>query len=280
MARTQRAVVSDAVGVPAPAWIQPLPALRLINAAKVYPLNGGHVIAFERITLDVAAGEILCLLGPNGCGKSTMLRVLAGLERLTRGQAEVFGEPLTGPDPRVGVVFQDPLLLPWLTIAENVGFGLRFAANGRIRDGHERVDTLLDYLGVRHVADAYPWQVSGGIAQRVAIARTLLRQPQALLMDEPFAALDPVTRMELQDWFLQIARAHQMTVVFVTHDAGEAIYLGDRVALITPHPGRVHRQWNVVSSHAGTRADILTSGLYREIFSEFLGLLRPEGGAT
>jgi len=249
-------------------------ALRLLNAAKAYPLGNRPVVAFERVNLDVLAGEILCLLGPNGCGKSTMLRVLAGLEGLTSGEMLAFGEPVTGPDPRIGVVFQDSLLLPWLTIAENVGFGLRFEANRHIRDGGERVSILLDQLGLRRLAHAYPWQVSGGTAQRVALARTLLRRPVALLMDEPFAALDPVTRMELQDWFLQIARAHRMTVVFVTHDPGEALYLGDRVALMSAHPGRIHRQWEASSLRFGTRADILTSALYREIFAEFLGLLR------
>lgn len=249
-------------------------ALRLIDAAKAYSLHGEPVVAFDRVTLEVAEGEILCLLGPNGCGKSTMLRVMAGLEALTAGSVEVFNEPLSGPDARVGVVFQDPLLLPWLTIAENVGFGQRFAANRRIRDGRARMEALLDRLGLVTLAGAYPWQVSGGIAQRAAFARAMLRGPGALLMDEPFASLDPVTRMEMQDWVLQIVRAQAMTVVFVTHDAGEALYLGDRVVLMTPHPGRIHRQWEVASAHLGTRADILTSSVYREIFAEFLTLLK------
>jgi ABC-type nitrate/sulfonate/bicarbonate transport system ATPase subunit len=249
-------------------------ALRLVGAVKAYPMRGQMVEAFHGVTLDVFESEILCLLGPNGCGKSAMLRVLGGLEGLTAGQIVLFDRSLTGPDPHIGMVFQDPLLLPWLTIAENVGFGLRFAANRQIQDGRDRVRVLLDQLGLRRAAQAYPWQVSGGIAQRAAIARALLRRPRVLLMDEPFAALDPVTRMEMQDWFLQIAREQGMTVVFVTHDAGEAIYLGDRVALMTAHPGRIHREWEVTLAHLGTRADILTSGLYREILSEFLGLLK------
>ncbi len=266
---------------PAAEFLPPVPhlagrlaVLRLRDAVKTYRPNGRPVTAFEQVNLEVASGEILCLLGPNGCGKSTMLRVLAGLERLTGGTLELFGKPVTDPDPRVGVVFQDSLLLPWLTIAENVGFGLRFSANRRLADDRGPVDVLVEQLGLRRVAHAYPWQISGGTAQRAAIARALLRQPQVLLMDEPFAALDPVIRMELQDWFLQIARVYQMTVVFVTHDAGEAIYLGDRVALMSPHPGRIHRQWEVASARVGTRADILTSAVYREIFTEFLQLLR------
>lgn len=245
-----------------------------MDAAKAYSIHGEPVVAFDRVTLEVAEGEILCLLGPNGCGKSTLLRVMAGLEALTAGSVEAFNEPLGGPDARVGMVFQDPLLLPWLTIAENVGFGQRFAANRGIRDGRARMEALLDRLGLARFVRAYPWQVSGGIAQRAAFARALLRGPSVLLMDEPFAALDPVTRMEMQDWVLQIVRAQSMTVVFVTHDAGEALYLGDRVILMTPHPGRIHRQWEVASAHFGTRADILTSSLHREIFAEFLTLLK------
>ncbi len=249
-------------------------ALRVIDAVKAYPLSGTLVAAFDRINLEVAEGEMLCLLGPNGCGKSTMLRTLAGLEKLTAGEIELFGKHMTGPDARVGVVFQDPLLLPWLTIAENVGFGLRFAANRAAAGAGDHVGALLDALGLRRFAHAYPRQVSGGTAQRAAVARALLRRPRVLLMDEPFAALDPVTRMELQDWFLQIARAQEMTVVFVTHDAGEALYLGDRVVLMTPQPGRIHREWEVRSVHFGTRVDILTSDPYREILAEFLSLLR------
>src|SRR5262249_17275606 len=217
---------------------------------------------FHSLDLAVETGQVFALLGPSGCGKSTLLRVLAGLESLSAGRLEIAegtpragsadgaGNGTAGPDGvgtdrisrRLGIVFQEPLLFPWLTVAESVALGLRYRAN-RAAAPTESVDQLLRDFGLAPVAHAYPSELSGGQAQRASLPRTIVTRPAILLLDEPFAALDPRTRATLQDWLLDIVRQRRLTVVLVTHDVNEALYLGDRVALMSSSPSTIVRVW-------------------------------------
>ncbi len=183
------------------------------------------------IRLQLVPGEIVGLLGPHGCGKSALLRILAGLDRAYDGRVELTGRRLTGPDPAVGVMFQEPRLLPWLDVAHNVAFGAPLDA--------ARVAELLAEVGLSRQAGALPRQLSGGQAQRVALARALYARPRLLLLDEPFAALDASTRSRLQDLLLRLAVQHGSTLLLATHDVEEAAYLSDRVLVMSGDPGRI-----------------------------------------
>ncbi len=212
--------------------------LELRAADKAY---GGRAV-LRGLDLVIEPGAVLVVLGHSGSGKTTLLRVLAGLEELDGGELLRGGRPVT-PRPRTGVVFQQPLLLPWLTVRENAALGLGYRANrGRVPDPAAEVETLLGWLGLAELADASPAALSGGQAQRVAIARALAIRPELLLLDEPFSALDPVTRADLQDRLRTLIRELHLTVVLVTHDVDEALYLGDRIALLDGS-GRVAQEW-------------------------------------
>ena len=192
--------------------------------------------AVSGIDLDIEDGEFLCLIGPSGCGKSTLLMALAGFVAPNRGSLRLGGAEVTGPDPHCGVVFQGTeALFDWLTVRQNVAFGPRMRGVPRARQ-REIVDEYLGLVGLRHAADRYPSQLSGGMRQRVQIARVLANQPRVVLMDEPFGALDAQTREVMQGELDRIWRTHRSTVVFVTHDIDEAILLADRVAVMTAGP--------------------------------------------
>lgn len=200
--------------------------------------------ALDDIDLEVRDGEFLVLLGPSGCGKSTLLELLAGLQQPDAGTVRYRGAPLSGPDGELGVVFQDPALFPWRTVARNVGIGLEL--NGAPRAARRaRVLEELARVGLEGFADRYPHQLSGGMRQRAGIARALARDPRVLLMDEPFGAVDHLTRLQLQSDLLDLWEQERRTVVFVTHDVGEAVYLADRIVLLSPRPGRVFREFVV-----------------------------------
>jgi len=206
--------------------------LALDRIGKTYP-NG--VRALDGVTLNVAPGEILSVVGGSGCGKSTLLRVISGLDRPT-GRVSLDGVLITAPHPKIGMVFQEPRLLPWLTVADNVGFGLpKLAQAVRKR----RVAAQLQRVGLFEKAGVWPRELSGGQAQRVAIARALVTRPEVLLLDEPFSALDAFARTDLQDHLLSLWVEPKPTLVVVTHDVDEAIVLGDRVVVMRPRPGRV-----------------------------------------
>jgi NitT/TauT family transport system ATP-binding protein len=216
------------------------PAIRIRGVRKVFPAGGREIVALEGIDLDVAAGEFVCLLGPSGCGKSTLLNAIAGFSPPSSGEVTALGRPVAGPGPDRAMVFQEYALFPWMTVERNVAFGLEVAgaAPERIR---QVVGGLLKRLGLTDFRDRFPKDLSGGMRQRVAIARVLAIDPPMLLMDEPFGALDALTRRSLQDELLRLWAEDRKTIVFVTHGIEEAIYLGDRVVVMTYRPGAVKR---------------------------------------
>ena len=218
--------------------------IEIVGAGKEYVLGDRVVLAFEGVDLTVGRGEIVSVVGPSGCGKSSLLKAIACLEPLSRGEIRFAGEGLLGPDPRIGVVFQEARLLPWLTVRENAALAEKFAAH-RDRGAGESVDELLTRVGLDGFSDAYPSQISGGMAQRAALARTLLQRPEVILFDEPFASLDALRRMELQMWLFRMLKNGGTAALFVTHDLDEALIMGDRVAVMTRGPGRIHRVYDV-----------------------------------
>jgi NitT/TauT family transport system ATP-binding protein len=212
--------------------------IALRGVTKSFPVDGGRLLAVDAIDLDVPDGEFLTLVGPSGCGKSTLLDLISGLTAPTSGELLLGGRPITGPGLDRGVVFQQYALFPWRTALANVAFGLETQGVGR-RERTDRARAVLELVGLAGFADRYPHQLSGGMKQRVAIARSLAYEPEVLLMDEPYAALDAQTREALQDQLLDIWRRTGTTVVFITHSIEEAVYLGRRVAVMTSRPGRI-----------------------------------------
>ena len=216
----------------------PEPEIRIRGVKKVFGANGSGVLALDGIDLDVSRGELVCFLGPSGCGKSTLLNAVAGFSLPTTGEIVAAGRLVTEPGPDRGMVFQEYALFPWMTVRSNVAFGLemRREPKQRIR---ETVDALLHKLRLTEFADRFPKDLSGGMRQRVAIARILALDSPILLMDEPFGALDALTRRNLQDELLRIWTELKKTILFVTHGIEESIYLADRIVVMTYRPGRV-----------------------------------------
>ena len=208
-----------------------------------YGTGASAVRALERANLGFGQGDFVCVVGPSGCGKTTMMQTLAGFLKPTAGEVSVDGAVVTGPGPERGVVFQQPTLFPWLTVAANAGFGPRLAGHGKAAEA--RVEQWLRTTGLWEFRDRYPYELSGGMQQRLAIARALCNEPKVLLMDEPFGALDAMTKESLQDELLAVHRRTDMSVVFITHDIDEAVYLGDRVVVLSGPPGRVHQEISI-----------------------------------
>jgi ABC-type nitrate/sulfonate/bicarbonate transport system ATPase subunit len=199
--------------------------------------------ALSNISLSVAAGELVSLIGPSGCGKSTLLRLIAGLESPDSGELLIGSEKITEPGAERGLVFQDPNLFPWLTVRRNIQAGL--VARGVLRENHGEVDDFMRLVGLETFADAYPHHLSGGMAQRVALARAHINHPKVLLLDEPLGALDAFTRMRMQDEVLRLWQARGTTMLLVTHDIDEAIYMSGRIMIMSPRPGRIERTISV-----------------------------------
>ena len=214
-------------------------SIQVQNVGQVFRTSGAEVVALSDVSLDIKPGRFVVLVGPSGCGKSTLLMMLAGLRQQTSGTILINGAPIAAPDPnRVGVVFQEPSLFPWLTAEENVEFPLALRGVAKA-ERRTKAEEMLKLVGLEGFGKRHPHELSGGMKQRVSIARGLVQDPPVLLMDEPFAALDEQTRMTMGDELLRIWAATGKTVVFVTHSLTEAVYLADEVAVMSARPGRI-----------------------------------------
>lgn len=233
---------------------------------KRYPVLAGEVTALEDINLSIGDGEFIAIVGASGCGKSTLLRIIAGLENGYDGTVRLGDRRIAGPGLDRGMVFQEHRLLPWLTVEQNVAFGLNGLAPG---EKERLVREHLDLVGLTGFARVHPHQLSGGMAQRVAIARALVNQPGLLLLDEPFGALDALTKIQMQQEILRIWEAERTTMVLVTHDIDEAIYLGDRVVIMSSRPGTVKRIVPVNLPRPRDRTSYEFVEIRREIYAEF-----------
>jgi NitT/TauT family transport system ATP-binding protein len=214
------------------------PKISIRGLQKVFPLGRGEFTALGGVDLDVADGEFVTLVGPSGCGKSTIMNIVAGLETATAGSALVDGQPVDGPSPERGVIFQQYALFPWLTVRKNVEFGLR-VSGVPAEERRKRAQHFIDLVGLSTHADQLPKTLSGGMKQRTALARAYAVNPQLILMDEPFGALDALTRVNLQDQLLRTWQEERRTILFVTHDVEEAVYLATRVVVMAARPGRI-----------------------------------------
>ena len=260
------------------------PKVQIRHVGKVFSgAPAGTPAALHDINLSIKDNEFVTLVGASGCGKSTLLRILAGLEHHSSGEVLCSGRAITAPGADRAMVFQHYSLYPWLTVMENIKFsrllkvGRENLSSSDVEAASGRADALLNLLGLAKVANAYPSQLSGGMQQRVAIARALMGRPQVLLMDEPFGALDAQTREVMHDLILHIHRIEKTTIVFVTHDVDEAIYLGQRVVLMAPRPGRVERILDVPLP-ARRSQDMKVGAPFRELRAEILASIRESSG--
>ncbi len=240
--------------------------LEIAIARKAFATSQGRLPVLRDICLTIDPGEFVCVVGGSGCGKTTLLRILAGLETEYEGRVRLDGGRINGPDLNRGVVFQEHRLLPWLTVHDNVAFGLaRLAPIERIR----KVQHYLDLVGLKNFEHEYPHQLSGGMSQRVAIARALAGCPEVLLLDEPFASLDALTRIRMQEELLRLWQAERTTVVLVTHDIEEAVYLADRVVVMSSQPGTIKNILPVELSRPRERTGHEFSRLRKAVLDEF-----------
>ncbi|MGL4240266.1 MAG: ABC transporter ATP-binding protein [Beijerinckiaceae bacterium] len=247
--------------------------LSIRNLSKIYA-NGVHALA--NINLQIAQGEIIAIVGGSGCGKSTLLRLIAGLDLATGGEIQIDGERIAAPHPAIGMVFQEPRLLPWLTVEKNIAFGIDQLPK---EEQTRRVEQALRLIGLDGYGQRLPKELSGGQAQRVAIARALVAQPKALLMDEPFSALDPMTRHDLHGQVIDLWKAYKPTMVMVTHDAEEAVALADRVIVMAPKPGRVSDEILIVSGRPRDRMEDSFEMAKRRVLSALDEAMAPGGRA-
>ncbi len=226
----------------APDTLNEASSLRAQSVSKSFsaPDNPNvRVPVLSGISFVIEPSEFVSIIGPSGCGKSTLLRLVAGLETLDSGELLIGNVPITGPSAERGLVFQDPNLFPWLTVRGNIQAGL--VARGMLHEKSHEVDEFMRLVGLEGFANAYPHHLSGGMSQRVALARALINHPKVLLLDEPLGALDAFTRMRMQDEVLRLRQARRTTMLLVTHDIDEAIYMSDRIVIMTPRPGRIEQ---------------------------------------
>ncbi|OZI77828.1 ABC transporter ATP-binding protein [Bordetella genomosp. 12] len=247
--------------------------LDLQAVSKRYASNqadGGVLQVLEGIDLHIPSGEFLSVVGTSGCGKSTLLRLILGLDDQYEGHITLGGAPVRGTGPERGIVFQDHRLFPWLTVAQNIAVGLR-NAGVNAAEKRDRVAEHIALVGLEGFEHSYPHQISGGMAQRVAIARGLVNRPRVLLLDEPFGALDALTRARLQAELQRIWQKERITMILVTHDVEEAVFLGDRIVVMQPRPGRIRRIVPVPLAHARNRSDPRFIQIRDDVLSDFLG---------
>jgi len=248
--------------------------IEIEGVSKEFAKGERRVLAIEDFSLRVAEREFVAILGPSGCGKSTLLNMVAGFDRPTRGIVKVNGEEVVDPSPRRGVVFQEPALFPWFSVMENVLFGPK--TQRRPNDEYRRhAAQILEQVGLRGFETNYPAELSGGMRQRVGIARVLIMQPQVLLMDEPFGSLDAQTRMVMQELLLRVWERHHQTVLFITHDIEEALLLADRVCVMTARPGRIKKSIDVGIPRPRA-IEVTTSPDFNALRREVLALIREE----
>ncbi|WP_029354376.1 ABC transporter ATP-binding protein [Bosea sp. 117] len=240
------------------------------GVSKLYASTDGEPSwALLNVSLDIRPGEFLCAIGPSGCGKTTLLNMIAGFTAPTRGSVLFDGRPIAGPGPDQGVVFQEYALFPWLTAQRNVEFGLQMRGVAKA-ERRERARASLDMVGLLGAADRYPFELSGGMRQRVAVARALVNHPRILLMDEPFAAVDALTRVTLQTELLRIWQEIGLTVFFITHNIEEAVFLGDRIVVMASRPGRIQRIVENPLPRPRDRGEGAFGALYAEVNEAFL----------
>jgi ABC-type nitrate/sulfonate/bicarbonate transport system ATPase subunit len=231
-------------------------------------------LALDSVSLSVEAGELISFVGPSGCGKSTLLRLIAGLETPSSGELKIGNDPIAGPNAERGLVFQDPNLFPWLTVRRNVQAGL--VARGVINEKRHEVDEFIRLVGLDGFETSYPHHLSGGMAQRVALARALINHPRVLLLDEPLGALDAFTRMRMQDEVLRLWESRRTTMLLVTHDIDEAIYMSDKIVIMTQRPGRIDQIIAVDIDRPRDRS----SSEFLKLRGEILELLHFAGAAA
>jgi NitT/TauT family transport system ATP-binding protein len=252
----------------------PEPVVHLRGVFKEFSGRVGRLVALEGIDLAIAPQEFTAVHGPSGCGKSTLLNMVAGFDAPTRGEVLFRGQRVSRPDPRRGVVFQEAALFPWYTVIDNITFGPK-TGGVAAADYGPRVDALLEQVGLRGFERHYPAELSGGMKQRVGIARVLVMEPEVLLMDEPFGSLDAQTRSVMQELLLSVWERRQQAVLFITHDVEEALLLADTVCVMTARPGRIKTRLQVDLPRPRT-LEATTSPRFNELKREVLGLIREE----
>lgn len=226
--------------------------IKIENVKRSFTRVDGEVInALNGVNLTIQAGDFVSLIGPSGCGKSTLLRLIAGLDRPTEGSLYLDGKEITGPNCDRGLVFQDPTLFPWLNIQENISFGLK--ARKIYKEKKDSVAEFIDMVGLKGFEKSFPHQLSGGMCQRASLARALVGHPKVLLLDEPLGALDAFTRMNMQDELVRIWKENNMTMIMVTHDVDEAVYLSDKIVVMSPRPAKIEEIINVELSRTRDR---------------------------
>lgn len=245
--------------------------LHVRGVSKTYASKGGSIEALRNVTLNVGSGEIVGIVGRSGCGKSTLLRLIAGLDREFAGRISLDGSDITGPGTERGVVFQEPRLFPWLTIEQNVAISVHEVDMPKSAK-QERVKANLALVGLTGFEERFPHEISGGMAQRAAVARALTSQPSLLLLDEPFAALDALTKMQMQDELIGIWQHRRISIVLITHDIEEAIHLCDRIIVMSPRPGEIKSVTEVSLPRPRTRTGAATSALRERLMAD-LGLI-------
>jgi len=239
--------------------------VRIANVSKLFAsAEGEPTWALLDVSVDIRPGEFLCAIGPSGCGKTTLLNLIAGYIEPTRGTVGFDGKPVTGPAPDRGVVFQEYALYPWLTARQNAEFGLRMRGVPKA-ERRALAEESLALVGLARAADRYPFELSGGMRQRVAVARALVNRPRILLMDEPFAAVDALTRTTLQVELLRIWEEVGLSIFFITHNIEESVFLGDRILVMTPHPGRIHEVVGVDLPRPRDRSDAAFGRVYAHV---------------